>query len=100
MINFDHIRYWKGSCKSMNSGRFKTIHESINYHHEADPGALCCSLRAGGVWRPISRGEFQRHMLSWAVIFREGLAPGSLILFLKRPDIHLLAAYIGAMHAG
>jgi len=77
-----------------------TAHEAILQHLIADPQRLCFSLRAAGQWRDVSRSEFHSHVLGWSSVFRSQLAPGSLILFLKRPDLHLLSAYVGAMHAG
>ncbi len=84
----------------MISGQFTLVHEAIISQLQIDPDLLCCSIRTAGSWNSFSRREFYKHVLAWSEIFSESLEPGSLILFLKRPDIHLLSAYIGAMCAG
>ena len=77
-----------------------TVPECIEYFREQDPCALCCSVRAGGKWLSYSRDEFWDYVCRYASLFARNLPEPTLVLFIKKLDIHLLAAYIGAMKAG
>jgi acyl-CoA synthetase (AMP-forming)/AMP-acid ligase II len=85
----------KSSCPEKN-----TVPECIEYYREQDPGALCCSVRAGGEWLSYSREQFWDYVCRYASLFARNLSEPTLVLFIKKLDIHLLAAYIGAMKAG
>jgi fatty-acyl-CoA synthase len=76
-----------------------TVHQSIESFVRQDPGALSCSVRVKGAWFDYSRRDFWDHVCRYAAVF-SGLEHQSVILFVKKLDIHLLAAYIGAMKAG
>jgi acyl-CoA synthetase (AMP-forming)/AMP-acid ligase II len=77
-----------------------TVHECIEYYSDQNPDALCCSIRVDSNWLPYSRKEFWNYVCRYAAAFRHSLSEPTLILFIKKLDIHLLAAYIGAMKAG
>ncbi|GFO65338.1 AMP-binding protein [Geomonas paludis] len=64
-----------------------------------NPAALCCSVRVKGTWHDFSRREFWDRVCHYADLFAP-LPHQSIVLFVKQLDIHLLAAYIGAMKAG
>jgi len=76
-----------------------TVHGCIEVHSNFAPDKLCCSIRSNGVWHDYSRNEFWKLACHYALLFSE-LPHQTLILFVKKLDIHLLAAYIGAMKAG
>ena len=75
------------------------VHECIESWVDKDPHALSCSIRVKGAWLDFSRQEFWNHVCRYAAMFT-GLPHQTIILFVKKLDIHLLAAYIGAMKAG
>jgi len=77
-----------------------SVHDSIERLCRQDPSALCFSLWQQGRWQPYSRAEFWQHVQRWSKVFSRSYEDQSLILFIKKLDVHLLAAYIGAMHAG
>ncbi|HYA86316.1 MAG TPA: AMP-binding protein [Nitrospirota bacterium] len=77
-----------------------TIAECIEHYVLSEPDALCCSIRVGGTWFSYSRMEFWDYICRYASLFAASLSVQTLILFIKKLDIHLLAAYIGAMKAG
>ena|GEM_PF-577180 len=77
-----------------------TVHGCITAHLARDPGGVAFWLREGGQWVPHRRGDFLALVERHAARFASELEPGSLVLFIKRLDVHLLAAYIGAMWAG
>lgn len=77
-----------------------TVPECIEFYREQNPGTHCCSLRVDGKWIDYSRDQFWNHVLRYASLFSETLSATTVILFIKKLDIHLLAAYIGAMKAG
>ncbi|QXE90354.1 AMP-binding protein [Geomonas subterranea] len=64
-----------------------------------NPAAHCCSVRVKGTWQEFSRREFWDRVCHYAGLFAP-LPHQSIVLFVKQLDIHLLAAYIGAMKAG
>jgi len=76
-----------------------SVHQRIEAFAVEDPAALCCSVRVKGEWLDYSRGEFWKEVCRYAAVF-SGLKHQSVILFVKKLDIHLLTAYIGAMKAG
>jgi fatty-acyl-CoA synthase len=75
------------------------VHDCIEGWVHKDPDALSCSIRVKGAWVDYSRLEFWNHVCRYAAMFA-GLPHQTIILFVKKLDIHLLAAYIGAMKAG
>ena len=77
-----------------------TVHDCIEHHCTREPSALCCSLRVDGHWLSYSRDEFQNYVNRYAAAFSALIPVRTVILFIKKLDIHLLAAYIGAMKAG
>ncbi len=77
-----------------------SVPDCIDYHRIQNSGALCCSVRVDGKWLSYSRQEFWDHVCRYADAYSEYLTESTLILFIKKLDIHLLAAYIGAMKAG
>ncbi len=81
------------------SARTKGITAVIHQHIEQDPSAECFSIWQGGTWHTYSRGDFWRQMQEYAVLFASHCPPHSLVLFIKRTDMDLLAAYLGAIHA-
>jgi fatty-acyl-CoA synthase len=76
------------------------VHECMEYYREKEPAALCCSIRVRGKWQDYSRDQFWDMVCRYAALFASTLPESTLILFIKMLDIHLLAAYIGAMKAG
>ena len=77
-----------------------TVHGSIEAHCHQNPAQLCCSLRVNGQWEDYTRQVFWDYVCRYAAAFNTYLPTPTLILFVKKLDIHLLAAYIGAMKAG
>lgn len=77
-----------------------TIPSCILRHRDLAPGALCCSLWGNGRWTDYTRQDFWQLVSCYSSYFTDALTEKKLILFIKRFDLHLLAAYIGAMHAG
>lgn len=77
-----------------------TIDEIIGNHQKQDPQALAVKLFKRGVWISYSREEFWNKVEYWSDIFTRILTPNSLILFIKKLDIDLLTAYLGAIRAG
>ncbi len=77
-----------------------TVHGCISAHTEREPDAVAFSLREGNRWQAYRRADFGDLVDRYAGAFASRLAPGSLLLFVKRLDVHLLAAYVGAMRAG
>src|SRR4030095_8463799 len=78
----------------------ESVHDCIEQLCRQDPSALCFSLWQQGRWQAYSRAEFWQHVQRWSAVFSKSFDDQSLILFIKKLDVHLLAAYIGAMHAG
>ncbi|NTU42813.1 MAG: fatty acyl-AMP ligase [Nitrospirales bacterium] len=78
----------------------QAVWDCLDFHCSRNPHGLCCSLRSGGGWQDYTRGEFSRYVDRYCLLFSSILHSPTLILFIKKPDIHLLAAYIGAMKAG
>jgi acyl-CoA synthetase (AMP-forming)/AMP-acid ligase II len=79
------------------SSRF--VHDCIESHCINAPDALSCRIYIDGRWLDYSRNEFWGHVCHYAELFSV-IPQRTLILFVKKLDIHLLAAYIGAMKAG
>jgi fatty-acyl-CoA synthase len=78
----------------------KTVQDAIQVQAKRNPDALCCSLRVGGSWIDYDRRTFYDLVQRYAGLFRRVAGSSKIILFLKKLDIHLLTAYIGAMAAG
>jgi fatty-acyl-CoA synthase len=76
-----------------------TVMDCIESHCEQRPDARCCTLRVNGNWITYTRVQFWDHVRRYATLFASIQTP-TLVLFVKKLDIHLLAAYIGAMRAG
>jgi fatty-acyl-CoA synthase len=76
-----------------------TVMECIEHHCIQHPDAHCCSLRVNGNWISYTRDQFADHVNRYAVLFAS-IPKTTLVLFIKKLDIHLIAAYIGAMRAG
>jgi acyl-CoA synthetase (AMP-forming)/AMP-acid ligase II len=64
------------------------------------PEAIAIRLLGSEGWRTYTRGAFASRVERYGRRFRSIGQPGSLVLFLKRTDEDLLAAYLGAMAAG
>lgn len=77
----------------------ENIYDCIETLKVQNPGKLCCSIRISGVWQNYSREEFWNYVCRYTALFA-GLQSQTIILFVKKLDIHLLAAYIGAIKAG
>ena len=77
-----------------------SVTDCIFQHLNNNPDDLCCAIRVNGAWENYSRRQFKELVNRYAVAFRALLPQNTLILFIKKLDIHLLSAYIGAMHAG
>lgn len=85
-------------CHSLFVG--ETVHACIEAHVQAAPDAHCFSLRAGNTWQAVTRAQYWQRVEHYARLFHNAFTTPSLILFIKRLDLDLLAAYIGAMKAG
>jgi len=72
----------------------------IFQHSQDQPEAPALHLLEPAGWRTVSRRALVDSIHQYAERFRTIGAPGSLILFLKRTDQDLLAAYLGAIAAG
>lgn len=66
----------------------------------ADPSAHCFSIYRQGTWHPETRIGFWGLVERYALLFAATFEPSSLVLFIKRLDADLLAAYVGAIRAG
>jgi len=75
------------------------VPQRIEHFVQLAPEAPCCAVRVHGTWSDYSRQEFWTQVCHYAQVF-SGLPRETVILFVKKLDIHLLAAYIGAMKAG
>jgi len=76
-----------------------TVPECIEYHHAERPDAHCFTLRVNGTWVSYTRERFWDYVCRYTTLFASIPSP-TLILFVKKLDVHLLAAYIGAMRVG
>lgn len=77
-----------------------TVFHCIAHHCQADADRLCLGVREGQSWKTFTRGEFWREIERYTRLFRQDFQAGSLVLFVKQLDSHLLAGYLGAMRAG
>lgn len=77
-----------------------SVHESIQHHCLAAPEAHCFSLFQQNQWTRMTRGEFWAEVERYANLFSHSFSEKTLILFIKRLSVDLLAAYIGAIKAG
>jgi fatty-acyl-CoA synthase len=75
------------------------VPDCIEYHCDQRPDARCCSLHMNGNWISYTREQFHDYVYRYATLFAS-IPKSTLVLFVKKFDIHLLAAYIGAMRAG
>jgi fatty-acyl-CoA synthase len=66
----------------------------------ARPDAPAVTLRLAGRWHSWSRAQFEARVDAWARHFTAALGSGKLILFIKRLDLDLVTAFVGAMRAG
>ena len=78
----------------------KTVQECIAFHCEQELNKHCCSILANGAWIDYDRKNFWGFVQRYSDLFNGIAGHSKLILFLKKLDIHLLTAYIGAMAAG
>ena len=78
----------------------RTVHGQIEDQSRQDPAGLCVSLWQSGRWQDYSRREFWSRVEHWGSRFQQSLPAHTLILFVKKLDLDLLASYIGAMKAG
>ncbi|MEM6787856.1 MAG: AMP-binding protein [Myxococcota bacterium] len=72
----------------------------VRFHRDAAPDATACALFAEGRWRTLSRARLWERIDYWASVFTVALPAPTVVLFCKRLDIDLVAAYLGAMAAG
>ncbi len=72
----------------------------IFHYAQDDPGVPALHLLEPPGWRTVTRGALADSISRYAANFSTVGRPGSLILFLKRTDEDLLAAYLGAIAAG
>ncbi len=73
---------------------------SIRFHRDRAPDATACRLYVDGAWASLTRAEFWARIEHWSGIFAAELGEPTMVLFSKRLDVDLLAAYLGAMAAG
>src|SRR6266542_6661192 len=66
----------------------------------ARPDAPAVSLRLGGRWHAWTRAQFDARVDSWARHFTATLGSGRLVLFIKRLDLDLVTAFLGAIRSG
>lgn len=76
-----------------------TVPECIEHHCRHRPSDLCCTLLVNGTWGSYTREQFWGYVCRYTALFASMPEP-TLVLFVKKLDIHLLAAFIGAMRAG
>jgi acyl-CoA synthetase (AMP-forming)/AMP-acid ligase II len=76
----------------------ETVPRCIEYHLNQNPDARCCSLFLAGKEYSYTREQFWNYASRYATLFASIASP-QLIIFIKKTDIHLLAAYVGAMLA-
>jgi fatty-acyl-CoA synthase len=86
--------------KDLVSLNAQTVQECIAFHCEQEPNSHCCSIRVNGAWIDYDRKAFWGYVQRYSDLFSGIAGHSKLILFLKKLDIHLLTAYIGAMAAG
>ena len=77
-----------------------SVYACIENNYRQDPDKLCAGLYHAGGWKLFSRAEFWHEVERYTHLFKSTLGESSLVLFIKKPDIDLLAGYIGAMRAG
>ncbi|MBM4374470.1 MAG: AMP-binding protein [Deltaproteobacteria bacterium] len=77
-----------------------TVDGCIEVHAHRAPDAVALRLRENGQWRTYRRAECFDLIERYAALFAERFDAGTLLLFIKRLDGDLLAAYLGAMRAG
>jgi acyl-CoA synthetase (AMP-forming)/AMP-acid ligase II len=82
------------------SGAVATVHARILERCRKDSGAPALHLLENGSWRTVDRRTLADKIETYRGCFQSMKRPGELVLFLKRTDLDLLAAYIGAMAAG
>lgn len=85
---------------SLDRSTRQTIVDVIKDFVIADGDAECCQVYSKGTWQSYSRSGFWQKVEQYSGLFSSYCQPGSLILFIKQTDINLLAAFIGAIHAG
>lgn len=76
------------------------VDDCIESHCRQAPDAHSVSLWGGGQWHPVTRGDFWQRVEYYAERFSGTFQEPGLVLFIKRLDLDLLAAYIGAMRGG
>ena len=86
--------------KDMVSLSVKTVHECIAFHCEQESNKHCCSIRVNSTWIDYDRKSFWGYVQRYPDLFSGIADQPKLILFLKKLDIHLLTAYVGATAAG
>lgn len=79
---------------------FNKIDDCIAYNCQLNPDNLAFSLKNKSEWFRYSRKEFWDSVCHYDKVFSSQLKSPSLILFIKKNDFSLLAAYIGAIKAG
>jgi fatty-acyl-CoA synthase len=78
----------------------QTLGDAVERRCRERPAAHCVSIFAQGKWRPYDRASFWDAVERYALAFSNRLPAGEILLFIKRLDLDLLAAYLGAMNAG
>lgn len=76
------------------------VPQSIQFWANQDPQAECVSLLENGLWQTYNRNKFWEKVEHYTKLFASNCPANSLVLFIKKTDIDLLTAYIGAMNAG
>ena len=77
-----------------------TVWERILGHCYEYPELPAAHILGAGGWKTLSRGALATGVQRYAELFSGIGSPGDLVLFLKRTDEDLFAAYLGAMVAG
>jgi fatty-acyl-CoA synthase len=79
---------------------YDDIVEALVRVSQDDPTAHSCSILQRGTWHMYDRATFLAAVQRYAAGFANRFPAGQLILFIKRLDLDLLAAYLGAIRAG
>lgn len=78
----------------------RNVHRQILESLERLGPLAAARILAADGWEEWSGDALRSRILRWARTFSERCRPGDLVLFVKKLDVDLLAAYVGAMAAG
>lgn len=77
-----------------------TVHGRILDHLQKHPQQHLLTLWSHNHWEKIPNQDFHDLITRYISFFQQQQLQGKLLLFMKKTDEHLLAAYLGAMAAG